>query len=169
MSGATTYDETHTAISGSEIVFNLEDASGQNTIARPFDFLESDMRSTIVSPGALLFPVGNYSSSDTFYDAFIQAYTDIMTITGGTLSAAQGQELAINAVYISGFYNLSLTQGENAVLAVAMNSMTVYDAVMYVTGSVLPSQPQYLEIAQEAPGLGKVQLILEYYDKIQPE
>ncbi len=165
MSGAESYDELHNQLSGSEIILNLEDSTGENLINRPFDFLSTDMRSTTVSPGSLLFAVGKYSDSLAFYNAFLQAYTELMTLTGGTLSEAQVQTLAVNAVYIAGFYNITLTQAENAVLAVAMNSLSVYDAVMYATGGVLPNQPAYIEIAQEAPGLGKVQLILEYYDK----
>lgn len=169
MSSAESYDELHNQLSGSEIILNLTDSTGVHQVKRPFDFLSSDMRSTSVSPGSLLFSVGQYSDSLAFYNAFLQAYSEITVLTGGTLTEAQVQTLAVNAVYLAGFYNITLEQAENAVLAVAMNSLSVYDAVMYVTGGVLPEQPQYLEIAQEAPGLGKVQLILEYYDKVETE
>lgn len=165
MSSAETYDEFHNQLSGSEIILNLTDETGKKIVSRPFDFLTTDMRSTMLSPGSLLFPVSMYSDSTTFYNAFIQAVTDLFILTGGTLTEAQVQELAVNAVYIASFYNITLAQAENAVLAVAMNGLSVYDAVLYVTGGVIPNQPLYLEIAQEAPGLGKVQLILEYYDK----
>jgi uncharacterized repeat protein (TIGR02543 family) len=165
MDGADTFDESHNQLSGSEIIVNLTDATGQNTIARPFNFLSADMRSLVVSPGSLLFPVGPYSDSMAFYLAYLTAQSEINILTGATLSEGQVSTLAVNAIYIAGFYNITLQQAENAVLAVAMNGLTVYNAVMYVTGGVMPVQPQYLEIAQEAPGLGKVQLILEYYDK----
>jgi len=162
MDSAVTEDEFFNQTSGSEIVLHLEDETGVNTLARAFNFLQTDFRSTQVTPGTLLSPVGIYSSSAAFYAAFNTVCQDLSYLAGYGYTAQDIAELAINVVYIASFYNLSLPQAENVVGAIGEYGLTVSQAVAAVVGESMPAQPKYLEIAQEAAGLGKVQLILEY-------
>jgi len=163
MSSAETFDASYNQTSGSEDVITFNDTTGAITIERDFDFLSTDFRSQYVSPGTLLFAVSAYSDSTVFMNSVMQATADFMTMG---IPMEQAQEYAVQAIYIAGSYNLTVTQAESVIGFIGQYGGTVRAAVLAVTAGNLPEQPKYLEIAQSAPGLGKVQLFLELFDKV---
>jgi len=155
-------DEEGTLVNGSEVILHFADATGLNTIDRAFDFLNTDIRSTLVSPGSLLFPVGAYSDSYTFGMSVYLATQYLMTTY--SLDEGSASMLAVDAIYIAGMYNLTINQGSDAAIVKYSQQVSTFAAVYYVTGGNIPAQPRYVEVAQSAPGLGNVQLILELMD-----